>query len=148
MSFASIRTYLNANLPTVDSDLKEWTDGFNTENIPETILHKAYHITFNPTVPVSVNQNCFQVDYPVTLNVFWVAGLDVSSAIDSVNVLGQSIYQELLKHSNRLGISGTSTARTVNIIPGAMSINQLNADNDNSIRLQMEFNFKMYLELS
>ena len=148
MSFSSIRTYMRTVMSTVDSDHKEWTDGFNIENIPETIINKSWHLKFNPTSPQTINQNCFKIDYPITLNVFLLAGLEVSAGIDSANVLGQSIYQECLKHSSRLGITGTSIAKVINIIPGSMSINEYSSDNDNTIRLQIDFTFQIYLELS
>ncbi len=148
MSFSTIRPYFRTILATVDTDLKEWTDGFNIENIPQNIIHKSWHLTFNPTNPISTNQNCLSIEYPVTLNVFLQAGVDVSSAIDSANSLGQSIYQECLDHSNRLGITATSTAKTTNIVPSVMSINPYGQDNDNIIRLQIDFIFQMYIELT
>lgn len=148
MSFTAIRTYIRTVMATVDSDHREWTDGFNIDNIPETIINKSWHLRHNPVSPQTINQNCFKLDYPVTLNVFLLAGLDVSAGIDSANSLGQSIYQECLDHSNRLGITGSSTAKIVNIIPGSMSINEYSSDNDNTIRLQIDFIFQIYLELS
>ena len=148
MSFSGIRSYFRSKLTTVDSDLHEWTDGFNIENIPETIIDKAWHLTFESTAPQSINQNCFYIEYPVILNVFLLSGIDVASGIDSANVLGQSIYQEILKHTSRLNITGTSAAKIINIIPGPMSINQFSPDNDNTIRLQINFTFQIYLELS
>lgn len=148
MSFSSIRPYFRTVLASVDSNLKEWTDGFNFENIPENIIDKSWHLTFNPTSPISTNQNCFKIDYPVSLNVFLSPGREVADGIDSANSLGQSIYTECLKHSNRLGITATSSAKVVNIVPGVMSINPYSADNDNTIRIQIDFLFEIYLELN
>lgn len=148
MSFSSIRSYIRTVMATVDSNSKEWTDGFNIQNIPENIIDRSWHLTFNPTSPVSINQNCFRVDYPITLNVFILGGREVADAIDSANSLGQSIYQECLDHSNRLGITATSTAKIINIVPGVMSINPYGEDNDNTVRLQIDFNFQIYIELT
>lgn len=148
MSISSIRTYIRTVMSTVDADHKEWTDGFNFENIPQNIIHKSWHLTFNPTSPISTNQNCFKIDYPVTLNVFLLGGRDMSEVIDSANTLGQSIYQECLDHSNRLGITATSTAKIINIVPSVMSINPYGQDNDNTVRLQLDFIFEIYIELT
>lgn len=148
MSFSQIRPYFQSVLATVDANLKEWTDGFDWENIPEPIINKAWHLTFNPVQPQSINQNCLQTEYPISLNVFLEAGKDVSSGIDSANVLGQSIYQECLKHSNRLGITGTSVAKVINITPGNMSILPLSDSNNNTIRIQIDFTFQIIIELS
>lgn len=135
-------------MSTVDTDFKEWSDGFNDENIPDTIINKSWHLDFQPTQPISLNQNCFKVDYPIKLKFFLLAGRDVPSGIDSANSLGESIYKECLKHSNRLGITGANDARIININPGSMTIQAVNNDNDNTIRVEIDFICQIIMDLT
>lgn len=148
MSFTTIRPYFNTIMTTVDADLREWTDAFNIENIPESILNKSWHITFNPANQVSLNQTGLRYDYPITLNVFLLGYRVPADAVDTANSMGESIIKECLKHSNRLAIAEANSGRIINVISNQMSINPLAASNDNVVRLQLDFTCQIIYEIS
>lgn len=147
MSFTSIRPYFSERLQAVDPDLKEWTDAFNIENIPETVIDKSWHLSFGLASAVSMNQTCLSYKYPVSLDVFFKGYRNPSDAVDTANSYGESILREILKHSNRLTIVPTSAAKIINVRSTIMQVLPIDQSNDNTVRLQMEFEADVYIEL-
>jgi hypothetical protein len=147
MSFSSIKPYIRERLAAVSSDLREWEDGFNIQNIPETILDNSWHITFNQASQVSLNQDCLRYTYPITLNIFLKGYRSPADAIDNANLLGESILREVLKHANRLNIAASTTGKIINVLSTSFSLNPIDASNDNIVRLQIGFDCDIFIDI-
>lgn len=142
MSFSTIPIYLRALLPNVDADFKEWDDAFNIENIPSTILDKSWHVGYSSFTYQGSAQNCLGYSCPVTLSLFLKGYRHPQEAIDSALFFADAITKEVCKPSNRL-----NQAYIKNVLPGTIRMRALAQDNDNTVVLELGFNFNVYLHL-
>jgi len=113
----------------------EHRDAFDYDNIPENILDKAYHLELGSTDISNANQTIHEFNVPVVVRAFFkgYTSDDSSQTVDDVMVEVESIYNEVLKLSNRI------TPEIKNIVPGGFIINPRSATNQNDILLEMEF---------
>jgi|CXWL01.1.fsa_nt_gi hypothetical protein len=138
MSLINIRSYFRTHLDAVG--FTEWTDGFNVENIPSTILDNSYHIENGVIASTASNHQAHLFRCPVTIRVFYKGFADPASAIDNAYVGAESILAEVLLPSNRLGSS------LQDVIPINISVTPLSNTNDNSVILQIEFEVLTFMK--
>jgi hypothetical protein len=113
---------------------REWTDGFNFENIPGSILDRSYHLEVGTITTGAANQLHYTFSYPVTLRVFLKGYRNPSLAIDDALNQANVIYQDLLLPANRLQIDGLKDVRPVSVTPRSLKLT-----NDNAVILEMGF---------
>jgi hypothetical protein len=144
MSFTDVRPYFRARIETAAPKLKEWTDGFNQENIPATLIQRGcFHIAVGRFQLVKRNQNgCFEFAGVATLNLYADGTKDPQKCIDEIIATGQAIAIESLKAKNRATQPSIKNVDLGNFDPSALSIS-----NDNKIRLTMDFNLTIYLDI-
>lgn len=142
MSFDTLRPYIQSRLRVVDPDLTEWEDAFNIENIPASILDKAWHLTFGAFLYVGTAHNCFAYQCPITLRLFLKGYRTPQLGVDSALFFSESITKEVCKPSQRL-----TQAKIKNVLPTSINIRELAQDNDNTVILEMGFNFNVFLEI-
>lgn len=132
MSLVDVKPYFRSKLKSLD--YKEWTDGFNFENIPDSLLHESFHLEISPPItgaPASHIRHVFS--YPITVRVFLKSYLDPKTGIDDAISRAEEILQSLLVVGDRLG------ADIKDIIPNSINPQELATSNDNSIILEMAF---------
>jgi len=66
---SEIRTYIKDRISEVDPSLKEWTDVFNMENIPETIIDNAYHIKIG-SMDIRRDDGVLNSEVDIEINLF------------------------------------------------------------------------------
>lgn len=143
MSFSEIKTYFRARLATVDADLKEWPDGFNSDNVPDSILDSAYFIDLSaPMLGNGQNMQLLRYECPVLIRC-WFRGFSYpGEAIDTALVKGEAIIKESLKHINRLNQPGIK-----NVISNSLQVLPVDSTNDNTVKLELSFTCSIYLEV-
>jgi len=114
-------------------DYSEWTDTFDIENIPSTILDKSYHVEVNDGSGGVINQHVQNVSMPVTLRVFRRGFRDPASMRDEMLGDMETIICDILLPAVRLS-SGIK-----NIVFDSFSLLPLDDSNENSIILEMNF---------
>lgn len=122
----------------VGLNFKEHTDGFNRDNIPGTILDKAFHIESGPIPGGPANGQVHNFDAPVLISVFLKGFRNIVTAIDNSMTTADTILADILDQANRLTASGIK-----NIEPIRIEVVQLNDANDKDIILELEFNTKI-----
>jgi len=132
MSLVSVRPYFRARLDSLN--YVEWTDGFNIENIPQTILNNSYHLAIETIDSGPANQLHHEFTFPVTLRVFLRGYRDPAAAIDDAISQAETILAEVLSPSNRLG------TEIKDVTPESIDVRALADSNDNDIVLEMVFN--------
>lgn len=148
MSFSRLRPYFKERLVTVDPELAEWEDAFNEENIPATVIDKAYHLAFGPGLAGSLNQDCLPFTWNVTLNIYLKGYSTPKDAVDTALSTSEAILKECLKHSNRLADSAVNAARIVNVKSTSIVLAPLATSNDNIVKLTMGFTCEVHIEIS
>lgn len=132
MSVASVLTFARTRMDALG--YTEWDDGFNYENIPETLLDRAYHVEFGRVTQVQLDQNCVVLTVPHTVRVFLRGGADPQTKIDEATALGDTMIAAFLKASNRLT---QSTLRSISF--DELLILPVSGSNDNSLIVQASF---------
>lgn len=134
MSLSLVRPYFKARMEALG--YQEWPDGFNFENIPDSILDQSFHVELRQVNPEGLDSpSHLELRVPVTVRVYLKGYRYPADAIDSAMVRLDDIYKEILKPTNRL--SGTGGLR--NVLPTAASVDPLNAENDNAVVLVLGF---------
>ncbi len=135
MSFSHLKPYFQTMLATVDSELKEWEDAFNIENIPAGILDKSWHIDFGTFSYVGTAHTCLSFNCPVTLQVALKGYKEPKGAIDTALILADAIITECMKPVNRL-----NQPKIKNVLPGFVNTRAQANSNDNNVILEIQFN--------
>lgn len=131
MSFSSVLPAFRVELDLLG--LTEWTDAFNVENIPQTILDRSYHLEIGGITGNNANQTVHGFNFPVTVRVFLRGYQDTSQTRDEAMSLLDSILAELLKPAFRLG------QVLKDVKPVSIDLSSLDGTNDNDMILTMVF---------
>jgi hypothetical protein len=140
MSFTAVRSYFRTRLDGLGEDLSEWRDGFNFENIPDTVLDRAYHIESGPYTGNQQNQSIIDASAAVTVRVFLKGYLDPAEAIDNGIDLGQTIICDIVNPINANG----SLVKNVDF--SSMAIEPYDQSNDNDAILIIEFSIRLFIK--
>ncbi len=131
---SDVRSYVSARILEIDSDFREWNDGFNKDNIPSSLLDKSFFVEYGLETPDQ--ENTFITDtIAVTLTVFFKGFRNVKVALDSSMDLADDIRINVLSKA-KLGASNY-----LNITNLSMESSPIDESNDNSIAIEMTFNF-------
>jgi hypothetical protein len=132
MAFKDVRQYFRTRLDAIGG-YAEWTDGFDFNNIPSSIIDKSYHIEMPRISSGPANSVVHRYSCQVTLRVFFAASLDVSSVIDYALDSADEILSDCLDINNRLG----TTIKDVR--PVEVATIPLSVSNNNGVGLEISF---------
>ncbi len=135
MALSDVRSYYRSKLDSLN--YSEWTDGFNFENIPQSILDRSYHLEIGVITSGASSQTVFTFSYPITVRIFLKGFVDPSGAIDDAILQSETVLASVLDAQARYSENIKS------IDPLSISILQLADSNDNDLILEMEFNNKI-----
>ena len=131
--FAQCRTYARTRMNALG--YTEWKDGFNFDNIPNTLMtgrSKMYHIeTPSGSRSDSYDMESQDVDQNVTTRVFFKGYRDAATAIDDAMLAKDTILEDVLASENRLGTT------IKNVFYNNDQIVPLNETNDNAAILEI-----------
>lgn len=137
MAITLPRTYMRTVLAGLSGDFVEWSDGFNFQNIPQTIIDRAYFIETGFVTSGPANQLAHEFNYPLTLRVFFEGTRDPQAKIDEALQEGDNILSVVLDPTQRLG----QAEDIKDVYLTNLTVNPLDETNDNAVILQMSFNF-------
>lgn len=137
MSLTAIKPYFREIMDTLD--FTEWSDYFDTTNIPSNILDRSYAITLGPINGEGQNHLDQETLTTVSLSIFVQGYRDPQQAIDDSIQIGESVILECLKVENRL------TAPIKNVVFNSMEFSPLSETNNNAVIINLEFNVRIIL---
>lgn len=126
MSWSLVRPYFKTHLEARSH--QEWPDGFNTENIPSSLLDKSYHVDINPIVGNSQNQSDQESTLTVTVKTFYKGYRYPQEAKDVAISEAEEIMKLCVKPSNR-----TLTTGLLNVVFDDLDIDAIGESNDNAV---------------
>jgi len=97
MSFSTVRPYFRNRFNTLGYN--EWTDLFNTENIPENIIDRSYHINANDTAVAQTTHGCVEAKPNVITTLFFKGYRSPAETLDQIAVSIDNVLKEVLKPS-------------------------------------------------
>jgi hypothetical protein len=136
MGLANVRSYFRSRLDGLG--YTEWQDGFAFDNIPETILDRAYHVFIESISGGPINHTHQDTESEVVVRLFYRGYRDAVEAIDQSIDGVETIVSDVCKVANR-------TATLLNVIFDTADFNPLNAENDNSVFVEMRFSARVIL---
>lgn len=136
MSLSSVRPYVRSRLEGLG--YTEWADGFNYDNIPETILDRSFHVFIESISGGSINQADQETVAAIILRVFFRGYRDASEAIDqSISGL-ETIVKDVCKASNR-------TSVLTNVVFDGADFEPLTVNNDSSVLLTIRLGARVII---
>ena len=136
MSLSNVKTYFVDRMDGLS--YQEWPDGFAFDNIPETILDRSYHVFIESISGGPINHTHQDTESEVVLRVFFRGYRNASEAIDDAISGVETIIADVCKVANR-------TATLLNVVFDSADFNPLNAENDNSVFVEMRFSARVIL---
>lgn len=130
MSLTNIRTYFRERFDGLS--YLEHEDGFNRQNIPQTILNKSYHILVESVTGGPINQLDQRTSSGVLISVFFKGYRNVNEAIDDAISNVEIIIKDVCKIANR-------TSMLLNVVFEGCDFLPLSDTNDNSVLVEMRF---------
>lgn len=139
-AFADLRPYFEARMKAVNPDLRQWPDGFNTDNIPSQIVDKAWHVQFGPSNYTGTAHTCLHFVCPVRVWVAFKGYREPKKAVDTALKFADAIVSEVCTPANRL-----NQATIKNVLPNLIDIRELAQGNDNVVVLELTFDCELIL---
>lgn len=136
MSLSNVKTYFRSRLDGLA--YSEWKDGFAFDNIPETILDRAYHVFIESISGGPINHTHQDTESEVVVRLFYRGYRDVSTAIDESISGVEAIIADVCKVANR-------TSVLLNVVFSGAEFSPLNDENDNSVFVEMRFSARVIL---
>lgn len=115
----------------------EWKDPLNDENIPDTIINRAYHLRLGDASSIKQNQTAIEVNQPIQVRLF-VKGYKASNetrdrAVEFMDAIVQRSLNEARRNaSTYTGIKNVSLVNSL--------VDELAQSNDNTMRVTVNFN--------
>ena len=142
MSIALVPEYFR-NILTTQCGFTEWTDAFNIENIPSTILDESWHIDFGDTLKATtLGGNVQGVEVGIIIQLFFKSFRDTSEGRLEALVKGETVIGLVLDPTNRFTQQSDGN---INYVFDAMRVRELALSNDNAVVLEIEFHADMVL---
>ena len=138
MSLTEVRPYFRTRLESLN--FHEWTDGFNFEEIPESIIDRAYHLTVGSLGLIEVNHTINKIAYPILLRVYLKGFRDPASAIDDAISEGEDIICEVTK------ITNATQQGIKDVVFGSFEPIPKSETNDNIVLLDFSFTANVILD--
>lgn len=136
---------LAAVLPYFDSILEgleftKWEEPFAADNIPSSIIDRAYHLTAGPIDGIQNNQANQDAEMGVQVRIFLKGFAYPSDARDEGIFNGERVVIQAVKPENR-----TLTAGLLNVVFNSMALEPLADSNDNMIVIVLDFTARVIL---
>lgn len=140
MSFVDVKPYFQARMKATDADLNEWQDAFDVNNIPATVIDKAWHIRVGTMSYQGSKHECLAFGVPVDLKVCLKGYRSPYEAVDNAHGLADAIIKECCKSTTSL-----NQANIKNVIPNLVNVREIGPSNDNLVVLEISFNVLIYI---
>ena len=137
MSITLVKPYFSTKCTT--AGFEEWLDGFGDDNIPSTLLDRAFHQRVISVDGRGINQETIEFVVTHEVKVFFKGFDDPMSAIDQSLVDCQSLIVSIIN------IADVADANIKGVFFESMSIDPFdNAVNDNIIIATLRFSVRVY----
>lgn len=142
MSLSAVRPYFRARF--VALGYREWSDGFNFENIPESIIDKSFHLDANTLSNVAMGQTDLEIEHRVVTRCWFKGFRTPKEALDRTMERVEDIIVEVLNPANRL--TGSTGLRNVEL--SEVTVSPIAESNDNTIQVSLAWDTRVYICLN
>lgn len=121
-----VRAYLRARAIAVG--LHEWTDAFNVDNIPSTVIDKSFHLTMGVAEGIQRNQRDQEIEYPVEIRIAVKGFRSPADGVDQALAFAEALVVEALDPPNSL-----TQTRIKTVFFQALAVDPVAQSNDNLV---------------
>jgi hypothetical protein len=130
--FTEVRSYFRSNLTALG--FKEWTDAFNVDNIPSTLIDKMFHIE----TPSGSRQDVYDMqtqdaEMDVVIRIVRKGYRNPASAVDTIISDLDTVLTRVLAPTRRIGDN------IKNVVYSSHKIEPISDTNDNAVMLEINF---------
>lgn len=144
MSWSNVRPYFNAILNQLE--YREWVDGFATDNIPDSVLDKSYHVGLGPIDGIRQNQLDQETEFSVVLRTYHKGYRNSQEAIDTAVAEAEAIMKRLVKVEE---IDGrVNTAGILNVLFNEAAFDPIDASNDNAVVVTSSYTVRVVIAVN
>ena len=115
---------------------REWTDAFNDDDIPRTVLDRSYHIELGALANDKQNQDLIEVVQSVAVKLYVKGFRNTADGRDKSAQYMDAIIKKALEDDRRA--QSYAGVKNVRLVGG--DIGELSTDNDNAMRVTINFN--------
>lgn len=115
---------------------QEWKDAFADDNIPSNLMNRAFHILLTDNSNVKQNQTVIEINQPVAVKLYVKGYRNTADRRDQAMVYQEAAIKKALEDDRRC----QTYAGIKNVIYQGGGLTELSADDDNVIRVTMNFN--------
>lgn len=133
MSVKYLRSYFGTTLKTLDKEFREHEDAFNTENIGELRLDKAYHVGYGSMNNLSFNQGSSTDEYTITVSLFSKTNRDTISSIDEAMDFANQYRMKCVDPKNIMEAEKIIIVKFDQMVPEFLN------GNDNAVVIRLTF---------
>src|SRR5690606_922977 len=109
---------------------------FSDDNIPSTIIDRSYHLLLGESSNIKQNQDLIEVLQPVSVKLYIKGFRDTSEGRDRAVQYQEAAIKEALETDRR----GAAYTGIKNVLYQGGGLTELSTDNDNLIRITLNFN--------
>jgi len=114
----------------------EWKDAFADDNIPSTLINRAYHLLLGESTKLKQNQDLIEVNQQVSVKLYVKGYRDTNERRTKAIEYLEAAIKETLETDRRA--AAYNGIKNVTYVSGGLS--EYSVDNDNLIRITMNFN--------
>lgn len=134
MSLTKVIPYFRTVMDTLGH--KEWKDALADDNIPSTVLDRSYHILMGDASNIKQNQDAIEVNQPIAVKLFVKGYRQTADGRDRAITYQEAIIKKALEDARRC----QTYEGIKNVIFQNGGITELSSDNDNTMRVTLNFN--------
>ena len=138
MSLSLVRPYFRTRLDGLGYE--EWDDGFDFQNIPESIIDGSYHLTTGEITRINTDHQVTYLSYPVFVRLYFDGFRNPKEAIDEAVEQGETIISDIISIANS-NAQGIKDVQFDSMEPAPKGIT-----NDNIILLDMAFSARVVID--
>lgn len=144
-----VRSYINSRMAVVEPDFKEWKDSLeDIGNIPKTLLDRSYHITLGVNTSTPQIDRHIEDDFSVVLSVFRRAYNSPVENRDTILQVANCIRLDIINHKNVEAFKLANDGNIEDVQSVSITPSEIEASNDNIIKVEIEFNVRLFFAIT
>jgi hypothetical protein len=129
-----VLAYVRGAMSGLPGGYKEWLSGFNSENIPRSVIDKSYFVKFGAARTKQTDQRSSQLEMPFVVQVYRGGQRDSLANRDA----GISSFDAVLKAMIKI-IPATNSAGVLNVTFQGGAPRQFDKSNEHAVLVEMSF---------
>lgn len=134
MSLSNVLPYFRSVMNSLNHS--EWKDALSDDNIPSNLLDRAYHLLLEDASPIKQNQDVIEINQPISVKLYVKGFRTTSDGRDRAVLFQEGVIKKALEDARRC----TTYVGIKNVLFVGGGIRELSSDNDNIMRVTLNFN--------